>query len=216
MTSAATSAERDHTATGRDDSIPTRQSLLARLQDLDDQASWREFFETYWRLIHNVALKAGLTPSEAQEAVQETMIAAARKLPGFTYDPAKDSFKGWLLHITRYRIADQFRKRLPALAPHADDATRTALAERTADPASFDWNSLWDAEWEEHLVRAALERVKQQVKPEHYEIYHLHVLKERPVLEVARTLGVNVAQVYLVKHRLGRLAARAIAELRAV
>ena len=24
--------------------------------------------------------------------------------PGFTYDPAKDSFKGWLLTVTRWRI----------------------------------------------------------------------------------------------------------------
>ena len=33
------------------DSIPTRQSLLARLKDVADQESWREFFDTYWRLI---------------------------------------------------------------------------------------------------------------------------------------------------------------------
>src|SRR5438128_4008238 len=92
------------------DSIPTRQSLLARLKDLSDQASWREFFDTYWRLIHATALKAGLTESEAEEVVQEVMITAAKKLPVFTYDPAKDSLKGWLLAVTRWKVADQFRK----------------------------------------------------------------------------------------------------------
>jgi len=30
------------------------------------------------------------------------------------YERAAGSFKGWLLHITRWRIADQFRKRAPA------------------------------------------------------------------------------------------------------
>ena len=66
------------------DSIPKRQSLLARLKDVGDQESWRDFFDTYWRLIHATALKAGLTDTEAQEVVQEVMIAAAKIMPEFT------------------------------------------------------------------------------------------------------------------------------------
>jgi hypothetical protein len=31
--------------------IPTRYSLLSRLQNWDDQDSWKDFFDTYWRLI---------------------------------------------------------------------------------------------------------------------------------------------------------------------
>src|SRR5437773_7819843 len=93
--------------------IPTRQSLLTRLKHWDDQESWREFFETYWRLIHGLAMKCGLTDSEAQDVVQETMISVAKQMPRFKYDPALGSFKGWLLQITRRRIADQMRKRRP-------------------------------------------------------------------------------------------------------
>src|SRR5438876_7017588 len=92
-------------------SISTRQTLLARLKDLGDQASWRQFFDTYWRLIHATALKAGLTNTEAEEVVQEVMIAAAKKMPEFTYEPGKDSLKGWRLAVTRWKVADQFRKR---------------------------------------------------------------------------------------------------------
>ena len=94
-----------------DEFIPTRASLLGRLKDWEDQTSWREFFDTYWRLIYGVARKAGLTDSEGQDVVQETMIAVAKKMPGFTYAPKVDSFKGWLLTVTQWKIADQFRKR---------------------------------------------------------------------------------------------------------
>ena len=31
-----------------DDSIATRASLLNRLKDHEDRASWQEFFEAYW------------------------------------------------------------------------------------------------------------------------------------------------------------------------
>src|SRR5262245_57647812 len=83
------------------DNLRTRSSLLGRMRNVDDDASWRAFFETYWRLIYNVARKSGLSDDAAQDVVQETVIAVARKMPDFRYDPAKGSFKQWLLRITR-------------------------------------------------------------------------------------------------------------------
>jgi hypothetical protein len=44
-----------------DELIPTRASLIARLKDLQDDYSWQEFFDTYWKLIYGVARKSGLT-----------------------------------------------------------------------------------------------------------------------------------------------------------
>ena len=92
----------------------TRRTLVNRLKDCEDQASWRQFFETYRRLIFSAARKAGLTESEAEEVVQETVITVARKMNDFQYDPERCSFKGWLLRITQFKIIDQFRKRPPA------------------------------------------------------------------------------------------------------
>ena len=216
------------------DSIPTRQSLLVRLKDLGDQKSWSEFFEAYWRLIHATALKAGLTEVEAQEVVQEVMIAAAKKMPGFTYEPGKDSLKGWLLGVTRWKVADQFRRRkkeAPALTPSLshpmgegvrragegresdDDTARTATVERMPDPASFALDAIWDGEWRENLARAALERVRQTVNPAHYEMYHLHVVQGLPPRETARALGVSTAAVYLAKFRVGKLLQREVKKL---
>src|SRR6476646_9677099 len=96
------------------DLIPTRRSLLSRLRDLGDQESWSDFFRSYWRLIYQVSLKAGLSDAEAQEVVQETVISVAKQMPGFRYDPERGKFKGWLLQITRRRIADQVRKQMQA------------------------------------------------------------------------------------------------------
>jgi len=61
-----------------DEWIPTRQSLLTRLKNWDDQEGWREFFETYWRLIYRVTRKADLSDAEAQDVVQKTMVAIAK------------------------------------------------------------------------------------------------------------------------------------------
>jgi len=199
------------------DSIPTRQSLLARLKDVGDQESWRDFFDTYWRLIHATALKAGLTETEAQDVVQEVMIAAAKKMPEFTYEPEKDSLKGWLLAVTRWKVADQFRRREKAGQPSrlprsgetpdllSNDTARTATVERVPDPRGAEIEVIWDAEWRTNLLRAALARVRNRVNPAHYEMYHLHVVQGLSPCDTARTLDVSTAAVHLAKHRVGRL-----------
>src|SRR6266853_6318316 len=114
-----------------DELIPTRATLLERLKNWQDQSSWQDFFDTYWKLIYGVARKAGLIEAEAQDVVQETMMAVDRHMPNFKYDPAIGSFKAWLLNMTRWRIVDQLRKRGPAPEARPDSAgpvtgTRTA------------------------------------------------------------------------------------------
>src|SRR5439155_4963150 len=107
--------------------IPTRRSLLSRLKDWNDQESWKVFFDTYWKLIFNAALRAGLTEAEAEDVVQETVIGVSKQLPAFVYDPARASFKTWLMRQTNWRIRDQFRKRMPL-------PERTSLPKSKPDP----------------------------------------------------------------------------------
>src|SRR6185503_18560237 len=117
--------------------IPTRATLLNRLKDWQDQTSWQEFFDTYWKLIYGVARKAGLTDAESQDVVQVTLAGVAKHMPAFQYDAAIGSFKAWLLIKTRWCIIDQFRKRGPFAEhrPISSQATGTATVERVADPS---------------------------------------------------------------------------------
>src|SRR5579863_9045498 len=94
-----------------DDFIPTRYSLLSRLRNWDDQESWQDFFNTYWRLIYSFALKSGLTAAEAEDVVQETIISVAKNVEKFKRDRSLGSFKGWLRNLTRWRVADHLRRR---------------------------------------------------------------------------------------------------------
>src|SRR4051794_23077763 len=104
-------------------SAATRRSLVDRLQNWEDRKHWQEFFDAYWKLIFSAARRSGLTETEAEEVVQETVITVAKKVGQLRYDPARGSFKGWLLHITRWRIADQFRKRQPGDRARFSDNT---------------------------------------------------------------------------------------------
>jgi RNA polymerase sigma factor (sigma-70 family) len=191
-----------------EESLRTRASLLGRLKDWQDETSWNEFYQLYRRLIFSVALKAGLSETEAQEVVQETLISVSKNLPGFQYDPAVGSFRSWLVQLTRWRITDQLRKRQrdrQRFQPPSEASTRTGTLERIPDPAGVNLEAVWDAEWARHLMDAALARVKLQVQPRQYQLFDLCVVKQWPVEKIARELHVTAGQVYLAKHRISKL-----------
>ena len=194
--------------------IPTRYSLLSRLQNWDDHDSWKDFFDTYWRLIYAVALKSGLTEAEAQDVVQETIIAVAKNIQKFKRDRQLGSFKGWLRNLTRWRIADQLRKRT-RVAPEEMEAAGDDSADwdtaRSSDSAEAE--SVWENEWRVNLMKVALENVRGRVKEEHYQMFDFYMVKQWPVAKVARTLGVSAGQVYLAKFRVGALIKKEIRRL---
>lgn len=191
--------------------LATRRSLVERLTNWQDQQHWQEFFETYWRLIYGVARKSGLTDAESQDVVQETVITVAKNIT--KYEREAGSFRGWLLHITRWRIADQFRKRAPATVQQRTRGGSRGTATIDRVPDGFDIDATWEAEWQRHVLQAALERLKRKVDAKHYQIFDCLIVKQWPASKVAKSLSVNIAQVYLVKHRLAGLLKKEVTAL---
>ena len=199
-------------------SLETRPSLLRRLQSDDDPQSWQEFYKIYGGLIRSFAMKAGLTADEAEEVVQETAIGVARRLPEFVYDPKVCRFKTWLLNLTRWRIQNQFKKRRSpggsggsrdaAGQPspgRADETATTRTIESIADPAIPELGGEWDAAWERNLLTQAMKRVREKVDERQFQIFDLYVTKCWPGGEVARSMRVSIALVYVTRFRVTAL-----------
>lgn len=194
----------------------TRRSLIMRLGNWKDQRSWDEFYRTYWRLIYSVAIKAGLREDEAWDVVQETVLTIAKQSLKNTYDPERGSFKMWLWNVTRWRINDQFRLRgkAPAPASSAEGAPTREPVENLPDTSANNFSELWEREWQQNVMKAALERVKIRVSPRQFQIFDYNVLQGMSATEVRRKLGVSMAQVYLAKHRVGGILKKEIEFIR--
>jgi RNA polymerase sigma factor (sigma-70 family) len=188
-------------------SLRTRASLLQRVRKWDDGTSWSEFDRLYRKLIHGFARRAGLPHADAEDVTQEVFQRVATSIREFEYDPARGSFRGWLMQLTRWRIADKFASRAksgeaPASPPSGQAAGigETSTVERVPAPAEVD--AAWNEEWERHVFDAACERIARRVKARHFQIFDLHVCKNWPASEVARQVGANPATVYVISHRL--------------
>ena len=191
--------------------LPTRVTLLSRLKAWDDRESWQEFFDTYWRLIYSTATRAGLSEAEAQDVVQEVLLGASKSMPKFKYDPAAGSFKGWLVCITKRKIANQFKKRAPWESRKG--AAEQAEPEELPAPDDDLIDRLFEDEWRRGLVEAAMKRVKAKVKLRHFQIFDLHIVQQRSVAEVCELLKVSAPQVYLARHRITKRLKEEVARL---
>lgn len=194
----------------------TRKSLIARLDNWEDQRTWDEFYQTYWKLIYSVAIKAGLRQDEAFDCVQETILSIAKQSKKKLYDPEQGSFKTWLMNMTRWRINDQFRKRRKDTAMICGDwenDRKTAVIDRVEDPDGDVLSRIWNTEWKKNVAEAALARVKAQVSPKQYQIFDCYVIKQWDACQVQQKLNVSMAQVYLAKHRVGAVLKRELAKL---
>ncbi len=175
----------------------TRLSLLVRMKDLGDQSGWQRFYDTYQSAIRGLARRAGLAASEADDVVQETLISVARSMPTFEYDRSKGSFKGWLFQITRRRIADHYRRKRDSISIDLD-LDLVPMADEQLEKQ-------WDEEWRRSLLEQAIQSTRTLVAPAQWQMFDLIALQNWPMDRVTRLLGVNRAQVYMARMRVGNI-----------
>ncbi|HEY0457449.1 MAG TPA: sigma-70 family RNA polymerase sigma factor, partial [Verrucomicrobiae bacterium] len=157
-----------------------------------------------------------LTNEEAQDVVQDTVISVSRKIQEFRADPEAGSFKSWLLNLTRWRIIDQIRKRSPEVPlqhRRADRSEHTPITNQIPDPAGLELEKIWEEEWNSNLLKAALEKVQNQVNARHYQVFYLHVVQGVDPEKVASITGISTDQVYVIKHRLTPLFRTAVEQV---
>ena len=193
--------------------LPTRASLLERMRDWQNQTSWQEFFDLYWKLIYGVARKAGLSDSEAQDVVQEVLVHVAKQMPTFRFDPALGSFKGWLCTKTRWCIFAQFHQRARHPLPTPPVNNDSSLSPEIPDPAASAMDEAWEREWQQSLFESAFSQLKHRHDGQDLQIFDFYVRKELPAKEVAARFGVSVDQVHLAKHRVKEALKKEIARL---
>ena len=185
-------------------SLLTRPSLLFRVRERNDSASWEEFHRLYRRLIYGRARRAGLSHADAEDVAQDVFKRVAETIRDFDTNPERGSFRGWLMKLTHWRIADKFKNRRAVPAPISgvpdDPGNLTTLAENVPAPAAEE--DEWDREWQQHLLAAATERIARQVNPLHFQVFDLYVLQQWPLLRVTKEMRVSPASVYVISHRL--------------
>ena len=151
--------------------------LVKRLLVGDEAAlsEWVAAFEP--RLLRLVAQKAG--EEDAQEIVQDTLIAALESLPLYS---GKSSLFSWLAGIARHEIADFYRKkRLKTIVFSKFETLEVWVSELAGPEGRLDQKEL----------RRRIKMTLQGLVPKQRQILWLKYGEGLSVAEVARKLGMT-------------------------
>ncbi len=169
----------------------TQKTLLVRIRDRADSASWREFYSLYAPFLYRYARRKGLSHEDAEDVRADCLNAVTKHIASFEYDRARGGFRNWLRRLAANKIIDARRKRKPALAESHE--LRDAVDDRNSPDAD------WDAEWADARLRHCTERVRRVVSELNFHTFHLLVISNRPVDEVCALLGISRNQAYKAK-----------------
>jgi RNA polymerase sigma-70 factor (ECF subfamily) len=185
----------------------TRQSLVLRLRNPDDEAAWAEFLAIYEPLVYGLARRKGLQDADARALCQEVFRAVAGAIERWDPDPAKGKFRAWLFRIARNLLvnflADQRRHARGTGSTSVQDLLEAKPAGDSQSEAEF------AAEFKRQAFRWAADQVKHEFSASTWQAFWKTGVDNCPVGQVAHELGLSAGAVYIARSRvLARLRQR--------
>jgi RNA polymerase sigma factor (sigma-70 family) len=170
-----------------------REQRLPIGEDLE--GAWKTFYDLYSRKIRSFAFSCGAREEEIWDCVQEVWTELLVRLPRFRLDPKRGKFDTWLFHIVRGKTANFRRSHKPR--PWEGDSLLAAIA--------YQQSPAWSSE-DEEIFAVFWEQVRKSLSECSFQVLEMRLLQQRPVAEVADTLGLSHEQVWYRYHRARRQA----------
>jgi RNA polymerase sigma factor (sigma-70 family) len=166
----------------------TRASLLVRLRDRQDDGAWSEFVRLYAPVIYRFARGKGLQDADAADLTQEVLRSVTSSVAGF--DPQLGLFRSWLFTLAHRRLYDFVQRT-------RRDQTVELIDEQPARGEEDSWNQ----EFERQLFVLAADLIRPAFAETTWQAFQLAAVDGQSGQQVAATLGISVAAVYLAKSR---------------
>jgi RNA polymerase sigma-70 factor (ECF subfamily) len=177
----------------------TSLSLLNRLRSSPESESWDRLVGLYSPLIRSWLRRYDVQDSDANDLVQEVLLAVSKDLAKFEHAGQPGAFRSWLkaILVNRLRCFWRARDRRPQARGDSDIDGRLALLD---DPAS-EMSRIWNQQHDQFVLRQLLALVEPQFSANTWQAFQLVALKGKPADVVAKELEISVNAVFIAKSR---------------
>jgi RNA polymerase sigma-70 factor (ECF subfamily) len=177
----------------------TRASLIVRLADAKNAQAWDEFARLYQPVVYRLALRRGFQHADAEELVQEVMLAVARAVEGWVPDPDRGRFRDWLHRIARNLMINFLTRRKHQVWGTGKSDMQQMLEAKSQTEAAI--TQMFEIEFRREGFRWAAHQVQKEVKQSTWQAFWMSTIDGVPVADVARQLGMSVGSVYIARSR---------------
>jgi RNA polymerase sigma factor (sigma-70 family) len=180
----------------------TRNSLLLRLPDKADVDAWEQFVSIYQPLVFRLARSKGFQDADANDIVQEVMVAVSKAIHRWDQDPSKGRFRDWLFKIARNLMINFLtrRKHLP-LGQGGSELVRLLNERVDPSPADSESSREFDLEYRRELYLIAARQVQSDVRPTTWEAFQRTSIEAMPIKEAASRLGMSEGAIVVARCR---------------
>lgn len=181
----------------------TSLSLIDRAQQRDPDA-WRRLCQIYAPLVYSWVRKAGVAENDAPDVVQETFRIVSVHLERFRHDRPEDTFRGWLITITRTEVLGYFRRRARQLAVGEGGSSAMLRMQNAPEPNTIETDSqIWqDESTAAEILRRAAELVRQDFEPHTWQAFWRSVVEGHDVADIAADLQMKPNAIRQAKFRI--------------
>ena len=175
----------------------TSLSLLNRLRSADS-APWRRLVDLYTPLLRLWLQRYGVHGSDADDVLQEVLLAVSKDIPRFEHAGHPGAFRGWMKSILVNRLRNFWRARRrqpqPVGTPFED---RLLQLEDGATAVS----RLWDHEHDQYILKQLLTQAEPNFEPSTWQAFCRVALDGAAPDDVATELGISRNAVIVAKCR---------------
>ena len=182
----------------------TRQTLIHRIKNQADDASWKEFTDWYYAYIMVILRRSGIPKESLEDNCQEILLKIWKNITRFDYDLNKCGFRTWLSTVCRNHILSYLTKnqRREVLKKENYDAEQNT--EKDAEISE-----IIEAEWQIYVAEKAFEKVKVQFTENVLNVYFDYQKGVEPE-SIAEKMGIALNTVYVYNKRVKEAMTREI------
>lgn len=176
----------------------TRATLIHRVSNQHDEASWEEFDRIYRRYVYAIIRGMNISEHDADDIAQTVLLGMWNKLPETDVDNIR-RFRSWLSTITKNTVLDFIRKRTRDTA-RVDKAGKEEDLTYLKTVSIPDIENIAEKEWKLHLTNLALENIEPLFSGHAIEVFQLS-LNGMDIKSIAKKLDLQENSVYRLKNR---------------
>jgi len=180
----------------------TSLSLLNRLRHSPDSESWDRLVQLYSPLIKAWLRRYEVPPNDADDLVQEVLLAVSRDLGRFEHAGQVGAFRGWLKAILVNRLRKFWRARDRRPQARGDSNIDARLAQ--LDDPSSEMSLIWNREHDQYVLRQLLALAEPNFEPATWTAFCRVALDGKKPDVVAEEMAISLNAVCLAKSRVLR------------